>query len=912
MVQLMPRLVFISCFVFASHVLSAEKIDGFINSQNDTTHLELSGLNQWKYQVNAKGTKVLVEVDSLSDKTVKELNQFKSSLVKSVLVLKDSPAGRDTIQFILARPDVEYFDYLTDEPSRLILDFYQRPSAASQKAESSAETEKVIEVANTKKVAKRKPANEILKLDPKGSLNLSAMNSANHGLFDGADPEFERFTIKDYEVSEESIIKSRDRFYIPFPWLFETPRKWQEVLSSANIYQVNPTLSEENKQMRLLEKLFSKNRNQVFLQTANWYLSKYPQTPFRDMISYMRAETFEKIYAETKSQQDFNRSLQAYRTAVEEYPLSPLAEKTSLSLGIKLYGQKDYLASLRAFNQHIENKKIQFSSDLSKDLASLGVALSFMQLQKFDEAVKTLENLKKNSAVQEIKEEASYRIGDLYVQSKKYPEAIQEYTQAQKQFPEAQGRFPNAYFNKAEAQFWLGNYRPSLEDFREYIKKFPSDNHAPLALTRIGENLEILGADRTRVLGAYLEAYFRYGESLNAVVARVRMTAAKMKSMKPKEVELAAQEILSLSKKIDFVDADKLATILISEGYNERGEFDKTLNLLIDYYQRHPMMSQADQFSKRITATINQKMSESVAKKDFINTLKTHQKFSDVWLKNSDRLDTRYFLGASFEQAGAPQQAENYYREVLNRLNSIKGTKKEKEIRVVQTLPSAEAINLRLARALYSQKKYQEAFEAIKQIRTFEGLSEDEQIERVALSVDLLMEKEDLDSSKRFVLELLKNWSGEPTKMIEPYYKLAQVEVKSKQDQEALSSLKRIEELVQDTQATNSDLYFKALQLRLEIAERSKNLKEIVTVSEKILENFEESKPVASIRYKLGDTFAKQGQFKKAEEVWQTFKGPQADFWKKLATEQVNNDAWNTDYKKYRSRIPAMSREGAN
>ena len=874
--------------------------------QNDTSHLELSGKSQWSYQVKDNNGKVSLEVDSLTDESINQILKFKSPHIKKVTIKKGLLPGKDLIEFNLTSNQVEFFDYLTDQPSRLILDFYQNSKSLQSEALTETESKKL----ETKKVA-RKPANDKITINPNGQLNM-AMAQANHGLFDGADPDFERFSIKDYEVKEESIIKSRDRFYIPFPWLFETPKQWKEALATPTIYQVTPQLNEENKQMRLLEKLYSKNRNLVFLQTAEWFLEKFPESKYGEMIAYMKADVYDRIYQQSNLQTDFNKSLQAYREALDKYPNSELAEKISLSMGIKLYDQKDYLASLRAFNQHIENKKINSKSSLSRELANLGVALNFMQLKKFDDAKSEFEKVIKNSEFPEVKEEAAYRLGDLYVQTKKFSDAIQSYSSAQKEFPNAQKRFPNSFFNKAEAQFWLGNYRMSLEGFREYLKRFPSDPHAPLALTRIGENLEILGADRNRVMGTYLEAYFRYGESLNASVARIRMTAAKMKAMKPKEVELAAQEILDLSRKIDFVDADKLATILISEGYNERGEFDKTLNLLIDYYQQNPLMSQREQFSKRIVSTVNQKMRESVERKDFIETLKTHQKFSDVWLKNSDRLDTRYFVGAAFEHAGAPKQAENYYREVLNRLNAIQGTDKEKEIRVVQQLPATESLQLRLAKSLFAQKKYQEAFESLRQIKTATSLTDDEQIERVSLSVDLLMEKEDLDSSKRYVLELLKNWSGIPEKMIEPYYKLAQVEVKSKQYEEATRSLKRIDDLVKDSEGANQEIYFKALNLWLEIAETKKDENEIIVVSEKLLSQFEDSKPISSIRYKLGEVYARAGKFKKAEEVWGQFKGPQSDFWSNLAKEQIKHDSWNVDYKKYRSRIPAMSKEEAN
>ncbi len=58
----------------------------------------------------------------------------------------------------------------------------------------------------------------------------------------------------------------------------------------------------------------------------------------------------------------------------------------------------------------------------------------------------------------------------------------------------------------------MQQYGKSLDVYRDFVKKFPSSDHAAFAMTRMGELLEIFGADKSRVMGAYLETYFRYGE----------------------------------------------------------------------------------------------------------------------------------------------------------------------------------------------------------------------------------------------------------------------------------------------------------------------------------------------------------------------------------------------------------------
>ncbi|HPI39439.1 MAG TPA: hypothetical protein PLJ21_01460, partial [Pseudobdellovibrionaceae bacterium] len=81
-----------------------------------------------------------------------------------------------------------------------------------------------------------------------------------------------------------------------------------------------------------------------------------------------------------------------------------------------------------------------------------------------------------------------------------------------------------------------------------------------------------------------------------------------------------------------------------------------------------------------------------------------------------------------------------------------------------------------------------------------------------------------------------------------------------------------------------------------------------IKTTEELLSLFEEKYPLASVRYKLGELFFKEGQIKKATEVWSQFKGKENQFWSSLSQERLKEAAWNDDYKKYIKRIPAMSK----
>jgi hypothetical protein len=60
------------------------------------------------------------------------------------------------------------------------------------------------------------------------------------GIFDGGDPEFSRFTVKDYEIRESARLKSRAALRIPFPMLDLGFPKLSELQKAPPIYEIHP------------------------------------------------------------------------------------------------------------------------------------------------------------------------------------------------------------------------------------------------------------------------------------------------------------------------------------------------------------------------------------------------------------------------------------------------------------------------------------------------------------------------------------------------------------------------------------------------------------------------------------------------------------------------------------------------
>jgi tetratricopeptide (TPR) repeat protein len=909
----------------------AAPIKGQISSQNDTVHVEFTGRETWDYDLKKvnqnKKTYMQLTMESVDDSVINQLKNFKSPFVKNIKV-EVGPDKKSVVLFEVANESVESFDYLTDQPSRLIVDFFVSSSKATPpstdaatKTSASGSAAKVAgktkKTAKTDKKDQRLPANtDILIVNDKGPAlagpagaqkTADASSEVRAGIFDGGDPNFERFSIQDYEIKEASIIKSKDNYYIPFPILELENTNWNKVKSAAPEYSIRAGNTDENKQARLLLTLFKKQRFQVYLKTLEWFREKYPNSEYNEIIAYMTADVYYKLWQVDNRPADFDMAIEHYKEALRKFPKSVLAERVSLMNGYLQMDRGDSLSAIKNLNEHIQNPNFGGPHVFSKDLARIGVYLAYLKLNKFNEAFQTLDEIEMNSPHMDLKVEAAYRKGDIFVKSKNFARAVEEYQRSLKTYPQGQTILPNAYYNQGESLFLMENFRQSMDTFREFAKRFPTDEHAPFALTRLGELLEILGADRSRVIGAYLETYFRYGDSPSAIVARLRLLSARMRNMKPKEVDTTVKEILSLSQKLDLPKIQQFATIMIADGYNQRGDYPKALDLLIKYFQENPTGVDEAQLKKRIVSNINDKMREDVEKGKFIDGLKTHQQYADNWLKSSDRLDTSYYLGRAFEQGGAQQEAEKYYQDVLNSYYASLGTQKQKNLSVLEHLPSMDSLNLRLASVTNAQGHLNKAYEYLKNIKNPEKMSDEEQIERVALAVKLLDKRGDTESAVRYLTELLKTWQGIPALLAEPYFDLAELEIKLGKKEDAKKSLEKVDGLMKDSENISPAIHAAALEKLGQLYFKDHENEKCIATFKSLLDRYEEKRPLSSIRYQLGKIYFDRGDIQKAADVWGQFKNDKTGVWQQLAQEELKGVEWTNNYKKYLKRIPAMA-----
>ncbi len=897
-----------------------------ISHQADTAHLEFRGLKTWNYELKKdelNPNKVILTIPPIDDASIARLQGFSDALISSIKVSKDGPDNTFVVHFDLAKSDVESFEYLTDDPSSLIVDFYVKPVEATKPQQASeapatpAPTEKSVRTAKTVKAqpktdspttgANRKPAGgEILSV-PQASTPAAADKDiqTKFGVFDGGDDNYDRFRVKGYEVNEDAIISSRQNIYLPFPILKMQVSQLDKLMQEQPEYVIHPRDDRENKEARLLMTLFKRGRYGVFLKTYNYFVNQYPETEYLEILKCIKAGIHLERWKDTGKSTEFDQARALYAQLVQRYPQSPVREHNNLILGFALMERGEALATLQTFAAFIKT----YPTSPEIPLVRNAIAEAYIILKKFDEATGEYNNIIQDFPKTPYAQEAVYRLGDVAFAKGEFTQAVRLYETAIKNLPALEKVYPNANFNMAEARFWQKDYQPALDNYIQFLKLFPAHQHGGYALTRIGELMGVLGVDQRRIMGAFLESYFRFPNHAGAKVARIRMLAQQMRGMKSKELKKAVEEINGYAEKLDLPGIIEFTTLMAAEGLSNRGEYKQAIDNLIGYYQKNPPSANIDRFKGRILRNIATELKENFEHGKFMQALEFYSKYSKSWLKHSDRIDVPVFVAGAYERAGALSEAESMYRSALIRRKAIVGTQVEREKKVSEYLPSVASLNLRLASTLAGDRKYIEAYQHLRDIGPEAELSPPEVVERVQLNALIAEQRNDHERARAALTELTQKWEGDPVLVAPVNLQLAETQLKLKDYKKAEAHADRVLAADSTEAPLEAKLVASAMKVKADaLLGQNKSLAS-VEAYQKLLERFEDKLPLGSERYKVGQILFDRGDIKGAQETWQRLAGTKDDLLWKVGKEKIDQSKFQDDYTKYINRIPAMNKE---
>lgn len=917
----------------------------------DASHFEFEGTGSDRYKLerNDKG-EVVLRIPNLDEASMRRLREVADGQVKVLSIEPKSVDGNVEIRF-QAGKDVDFFDYVSDQPKRLVVDFFPaqdalkdaKPLAAANESEEKA---KAKPSSPAKAPQKREPAGGdfviVAKQGPTGATTLSAEPASlaeqiasrkdfERGIFDGGDPEFRRFTVKDYEIRESARLQSRAALRIPFPMLDLGFPKLGELQAAPPIYEILPKDTAENKEARLLLTLFKNQRQALFLSTAKDFLKKYPQSDYDEIVRYAMADTHyalwrqERVYnKENKIKSDsnlhdadFEEAMGLYNNLVEKYPDSPMTTRTLLLVGYSYLDRGDSFGALKTFQRLVRLKPDSKYAGQVK----ISIARAFLSLNRWDDALKELTDVEQNAKSVKDRQEAGFRKGDVYFRRGDYQKAIAEYDRAIKAYPEATGRFPNAFYNLAESRFRLGQEKMAIDSFRQFLQKFPEHRHGGYAMTRLGELIETLvGADDSRVTGAFFESYFRFRSTPGADIARMRVLTARIpKMMKDRELKDALLEIDEIVKRdADLPFIQEFRVISVADAFNERKEYERATKDLIQFYKENTQSKHLPLIKGRIVRNLSDNIRSYVDRGDFIQGLRLYSRDQSGWLKGIRRADLPFYAAKAYEAAGVLGDSAEQYRETLARLESQTPDTRD----VFEAPISKESVRLRLAAVAAQNRDYAAAEAELKQIKDLAKLSEVEQSERAGLAADVAEARGQTDLARKFLADVIKAMATKDANVavVAPLHlRVAKLALKSKDFKSAESAIETaisgIDKGLEAQGGPVADLEKQkagALEVKAEVALARGKPKEAIQAFATLLElpvaNADASrKGFDSVRYRMGKLQFEAGDLKSAEATWKGLAQDEKNLWRRLASEQMSGAKWRDEYKKYIERIPAAA-----
>ncbi len=171
----------------------------------------------------------------------------------------------------------------------------------------------------------------------------------------------------------------------------------------------------------------------------------------------------------------------------------------------------------------------------------LGVAECFYYLKNTERSLKEYQWVVDNASDTSKKAEASFRMGDIFLENKKYEQSLMSYFHTKEYFKSEYSKYPSFQLNLAESYYQLGQFLDAQSAYSSFLKDFPYHPEGWRATFRLGEisgRLAQTPEDMIRSRSWYYETINRYPSSVGVTLARIRL----MPCIDQKELGFEAQD----------------------------------------------------------------------------------------------------------------------------------------------------------------------------------------------------------------------------------------------------------------------------------------------------------------------------------------------------------------------------------
>lgn len=886
-------------FLLLSSNIYANQSELNISRVAGSTHFEFSGLSQWDYEVKKSSDpkSITITVPRLKDKSKERILNYSDSVISKIEFLNDNFDSKEQFKITFSESYIDTFDYLTESPSNLVIDFFKNEKKeTAEKKQIEIIKSKALAAKNLKKPKREPAASEFFQMVGMEEYSRESVDDLLAEIEKVEANRMIEYNFEYFKAREDAVIDSRGNIYLRFPMFVLEKDHFKTLRASLPDYEILPDDKPENIQARFLLQQFQKKRYASFMQTKKLFLKKFSKSKYKQILGHIEADILLSMWEKNKDPQYLNDALANYMQLVDLYPESPLRERTLLLVALLTKYHVNEFSAIKSIKRFIdEYKDSPFNAQ-----ARMLLADSYTKIKSYADALSILEDVKKTAGFEDSVE-ATYRIGDVYFAQDDFRSAEKFYMDAIEAFPEQASKFPNSYFNAAESQFILNDYKSSLINYGKFTKYFPRHEYGGYAMTRIGELLEIMGYGERVSRGFLNESQIKFPNTVGGKVAKIRLLSRKMKDISKKnELEFALKTMRSFVDEIKLQDIDEFVTFMVSDGFYGRGNYKDSYQELISYFQKKPKPNNREKFEKRIAKSLAAEVKKLVEEKKYTAAINEFEANENTWLKKVGRIDLKFNDGKAYEGVGVYSKALEIYTSVNDNLNAIVKTEEYRERKVTEDLPSFSQVNLRLAAVNRQLNKFEESSAEIKKIVDAD-LSETEKYEKSLLEIENFISLGKWDESTNKIATLKKQIAEDPKRLVD----ISILEAKTlRSNSKFIQSAEILENLLASNQLGGKK--FEVMKLLFQNYKLLNRSKDAIKWGKQIIEEFPQSKDLAEISYATGDELFKEKNFDEAKTVWKVI--PAETMWRKLADNKISEIDWRKEYNSYINRIPAMNK----
>jgi tetratricopeptide (TPR) repeat protein len=179
---------------------------------------------------------------------------------------------------------------------------------------------------------------------------------------------------------------------------------------------------------------------------------------------------------------DYSGALQAYSTALNNYPQSIFRADLLFQAGIMSYNLEDYNASAEKFSVFAQ----EFGEHPNTVFALYYLAYSQFRRGLWDQARETFGRVASQYPNSDMVEEAHYQVAECYYNERQYQQAMEAYRHVLSKYA-ASKYAEDALYNVAWCQFQLEDEEEAINTLQEVVRRFPQGDYGADALFTIGD-----------------------------------------------------------------------------------------------------------------------------------------------------------------------------------------------------------------------------------------------------------------------------------------------------------------------------------------------------------------------------------------------------------------------------------------